>query len=175
MLKHLFKPRPAALAGASLYDRVVEQARSPRLYSEFGAPDTTEGRFEIYSLHVYLLLERLKEQGPQAAETAQALLDTYLSALDNTLREMGLGDVGVGRQVRKLGEAFYGRVRSYEVGMAALPDTGELQAMLVRTAYAGVASASAPRLADYIVRQRQALAGVPLENLFEGKVTWTEA
>ena len=174
MLKRLFKPRPAALAGGSLYDRVVEQARSPRLYSEFGAPDTTEGRFEIYSLHVYLLLERLKERGPQAAETAQALLDTYLSALDNTLREMGLGDVGVGRQVRKLGEAFYGRIRSYEVGMAALPDTGELQAMLIRTAYAGADSASAPRLADYIVRQRQALAAVPVEDLFEGKVTWTE-
>ena len=174
MLKRLFKPRPAVFAGAALYDRVVEQARSPRLYAEFGAPDTTEGRFEIYSLHVYLLLERLKARGPQAAETAQALLDIYLSALDNTLREMGLGDVGVGRQVRKLGEAFYGRIRSYEVGMAALPDTGELQAMLVRTAYAGADSASAPRLADYIVRQRQALAAVPLEDMFGGKVTWTE-
>ena len=174
MLKHLFKPRPAALAGAALYDHVVAQARSPGLYAELGAPDTTEGRFEIYSLHVYLLLERLKEQGPQAAETAQALLDTYLSALDNTLREMGLGDVGVGRQVRKLGEAFYGRVRSYEVGIAALPDTGELKAMLVRTACAGVDSASAPRLADYIVRQRQALAKVELADLFEGKVTWIE-
>ena len=85
-----------------------------------------------------------------------------------------MGDVGVGRQVRKLGEAFYGRIRSYEVGMAALPDTGELQAMLVRTAYAGADPASAPRLADYIVRQRQALAAVPVEDLFEGKVTWTE-
>eukprot|EP01035_Chromulina_nebulosa_P053122 gene53122-biopygen37670 len=84
MLKRLFKPRVAVLAGQSLYERVVTQARSPRLYAELGAPDTTEGRFEIYSLHVYLLLERLKAQGPQAAETAQALLDTYLSALDNT-------------------------------------------------------------------------------------------
>ncbi len=175
MLKRLFKSRPAVSAGVSLYDRVVEQARSPRLYAEFGVPDTTEGRFEVYSLHVYLLLERLKEQGPQAAETAQALLDTYLSALDNTLREMGLGDVGVGRQVRKLGEAFYGRVRSYEVGMAALPDMGELQAMLIRTAYAGADLASVPRLADYVVRQRQALVAVPLNDLFEGKVTWTDA
>lgn len=87
---------------------------------------------------------------------------------------MGLGDVGVGRQVRKLGEAFYGRVRSYEVGMAALPDTVELQAMLVRTAYAGADSASAPRLADYIVRQRQALAKLKLDDLFEGKVTWID-
>lgn len=174
MLKHLFKPRPAVLAGASLYERVVAQARSPQLYAALGAPDTTEGRFEIYSLHVYLLLERLKEQGPQAAETAQALLDTYLSALDNTLREMGLGDVGVGRQVRKLGEAFYGRVRSYEIGLAALPDTTALQAMLIRTAYAGADCASAPDLAAYIVRQRAALVALPLDDLFAGNVTWAD-
>ena len=175
MLKRLFKTRPAVLAGQALYERVVAQSRSPGLYADLGAPDTTEGRFEIYSLHVYLLLERMKGQGPQAAETAQALLDTYLSALDNTLREMGLGDVGVGRQVRKLGEAFYGRVRSYEVGMAALPDTSELQAMLIRTAYAGADSTSAPRLAEYIVRQRAALATQPLETLFAGSVMWTQA
>jgi cytochrome b pre-mRNA-processing protein 3 len=175
MLKRLFKPRVAVLAGQSLYERVVVQARSPRLYAELGAPDTTEGRFEIYSLHVYLLLERLKEQGPQAAETAQALLDTYLSALDNTLREMGLGDVGVGRQVRKLGEAFYGRIRSYEIGMAALPDTSALEAVLIRTAYAGADPGSAPRLADYIVRQRTALASAPLEDLFSGNVAWIDA
>lgn len=174
MLKLLFKTRPAVLAGQALYERVVSQSRSPSLYADLGAPDTTEGRFEIYSLHVYLLLARLKERGPQAAETAQALLDTYLSALDNTLREMGLGDVGVGRQVRKLGEAFYGRVRSYEVGIAALPDPSELQAMLVRTAYAGADPSSAPRLTDYIVRQRAALAEQPLDSLLAGSVIWAE-
>lgn len=175
MLKRLFKTRPAVLAGQALYERVVVQSRLPSLYADLGAPDTTEGRFEIYSLHVYLLLARLKEQGPQAAETAQALLDTYLSALDNTLREMGLGDVGVGRQVRKLGEAFYGRVRSYEVGIAALPDTSELEAMLIRTAYAGADPSSAPRLAGYVIRQRAALAEQPLETLLEGSVHWADA
>src|SRR5687767_13690321 len=107
MLKRLFKPRPSQLAGSALYARVVAQARTPALYADLGAPDTTEGRFELYSLHVYLLLERLKDQGPQAAETAQALFDTYLSALDNALREMGVGDLSVGNRMRKLGEAFY--------------------------------------------------------------------
>src|SRR5437868_7409072 len=122
MLKNLFKPRPAQIAGRALYAAAVAQARTPGLYAELGAPDTPEGRFEVYSLHVYLLLERLKGQGPQAADTAQALFDTYVSSLDNSLRELGVGDTSVGKRMRKLGEAFYGRVNAYEKALAVLPD-----------------------------------------------------
>ncbi|MBE9188317.1 ubiquinol-cytochrome C reductase, partial [Microcoleus sp. LEGE 07076] len=114
MLKRLFKPRPAVAAGRALYAQTVAQSRTPTLYADLGAPDTPEGRFEIYSVHVYLLLERLKGQGPLAAETAQALFDTYVSALDHALRELGVGDLSVGKKIRKLGEAFYGRINSYE-------------------------------------------------------------
>src|SRR5687767_12733479 len=137
MLKRLFKPRPAQAAGRALYARTVTQSRTPALYAELGAPDTVEGRFELYSLHVYLLLERLKGQGNQASETAQALFDTYLSALDHALREMGVGDLSVGKKMRKLGEAIYGRVSSLEDALSALPDTADLQAMLERTVYEG--------------------------------------
>ncbi|HKP79136.1 MAG TPA: ubiquinol-cytochrome C chaperone family protein, partial [Phenylobacterium sp.] len=151
MLKRLFKPRPAQLAGRELYARVVAQARNPTLYLDLGVPDTVEGRFELYSLHVYLLLERLKGQGPQAAETAQALFDTYLSGLDNALRELGVGDTVVGKRMRKLGEAFYGRIQSAEAALAALPDRAALEALLARTAYAAADPAKAPALAAYTI------------------------
>jgi cytochrome b pre-mRNA-processing protein 3 len=144
MLKALFKPRPAVVAGRTLYAATVAQARKPALYAELGAPDTPEGRFEVYSFHVYLLLARLKGEGPQAAETAQALFDTYVSALDNSLREMGVGDLAVGKRMRKLGEAFYGRVNSFEKALAALPERAELEALLARTVYAGGEAAKAP-------------------------------
>jgi len=173
MLKRLFKPRPAQLAGRALYSRTVTQSRSPALYADLGAPDTVEGRFELYSLHVYLLLERLKNQGVQAAETAQTLFDTYLSALDNALREMGVGDLSVGKRMRKLGEAFYGRVNSYEEALAALPDTAALEAMLARTVYEGADAAKAPALAAYVLAQRQGLLAQPLERLYAGEVEWT--
>lgn len=172
MLKRLFKPRPAQIAGRALYARVVAQARTPALYAELGAPDTTEGRFELYSLHVYLLLERLKDQGPQAAETGQALFDTYLGALDHALREMGVGDLGVGKRMRKLGEAFYGRVHSYEKALAALPDPATLEALLARTIYAEADATKAPGLAAYVIAQRAALADQPLAQLYAGEVAW---
>jgi cytochrome b pre-mRNA-processing protein 3 len=172
MLNRLFKPRPAQTAGRALYAQTVARARTPALYAELGVPDTTEARFELYSLHVYLLMERLKAQGEQAAETSQALFDTYLSALDNALREMGVGDLSVGKRMRKLGEAFYGRVLGYEKALAALPDTSELEALVTRTVYAGSEASRAPALAAYIVARRQALAAQPLERLYAGDVSW---
>lgn len=172
MLKRLFKPRPTQVAGQELYARVVAQSRTPALYADLGAPDTPEGRFEVYSLHTYLLLERLKGQGAQAADTAQVLFDTYLSGLDHGLRELGVGDLSVGKRMRKLGEAFYGRVHSFEAALAALPDRGALEDVLARTVYAKADAASAPRLADYVIAQREALAAQELDRLNAGEVTW---
>jgi len=60
LLDRLFRPRPALSAGRALYLRAVDQSRTPSLYADLGAPDTLEGRFEIYSLHVVLLLDRLR-------------------------------------------------------------------------------------------------------------------
>ena len=175
MLKSLFKPRPAHAAGRALYVAAIAQARSPAHYADLMAPDTPTGRFEIYSLHVYLVLERLKGQGPQAAETAQACFDAYVQSLDDALRELGVGDLSVGKKMRKLGEAFFGRVKSFETGMAALPDRGPLEALLARTVYSAGAEAAVALLADYVVAQRAALANQPLADLLAGEIVWGPA
>lgn len=172
MLERLFRPRPARAAGARLYAAVVAQARHPNFYAELKAPDTVEGRFELYSLHVVLLLDRLKRQGPVAAEVAQSLFDTYVSALDDALREMGVGDLSVGKKMRRLGEAFYGRVKSYEAALAALPDREPLTAVIGRTVYAEAAVNEAGGLVDYVLRQRTHLAGQDLQPLLVGDVDW---
>ncbi|HEY0053705.1 MAG TPA: ubiquinol-cytochrome C chaperone family protein, partial [Caulobacteraceae bacterium] len=105
VLQRIFRPRLVREAGHNLYLGVVEQARRPALYRDFGAPDRIDSRFELYVLHTALVLFRLKGQGPQAEETSQALFDTFVSQLDDTLRELGVGDLSVGKKMRKLGEA----------------------------------------------------------------------
>lgn len=177
ILDRLFRPRQAQAAARALYAGVVAQARSPALYTQMGAPDTVEGRFELYTLHVMLLLDRFRGQGPAAAETSQALFDTYLQALDDALREMGVGDLSVGKKMRKLGEAFYGRAKSYETAFGALPDPEPLTALLSRTVYAqtdaeqGVAE-NAGTLADYVLAQRAAIAEQATESLVAGDAAW---
>ena len=175
ILDRLFRPRPALVAGRALYARAVDQSRNPALYTDFAAPDTTEGRFEIYSLHVVLLLDRLRDQGERAAETSQGLFDTYVSSLDDALRELGVGDLSVGKKMRKLGEAFYGRAKSYEAAFAGLPDATALEALLERTVYAGATNPQPSKLAAYVTVQRAALAAVPLDRLLEGEVAWRSA
>jgi cytochrome b pre-mRNA-processing protein 3 len=160
--------RPPVEAGRALYAAAAAQARQPQLYTDLGAPDTANGRFEVYSLHVILLLHRLKDRGPEAAEAAQALFDTYVSALDDALREQGVGDLSMSKKMRRLGEAFYGRVRSYD---AALADRLELEPLLARTVYAGEGG-PAPALAAYVDRCVESLAAQPDADILRGQAQW---
>jgi cytochrome b pre-mRNA-processing protein 3 len=172
-LDRLFRPRLANAAGKALYAALVERARDPVLYGELNAPDTVEGRFELYTLYLFLLVDRLKGQGGQAAETSEALFETYVSALDHGLREMGVGDLSVGKKMRRLAEAFFGRLKSYEAAQAQLPDTTALAALLERTVYEGVGAPPTRALIARFLAEREALAAQPLDGLIAGRVTWS--
>jgi cytochrome b pre-mRNA-processing protein 3 len=169
VFKFLFKPRPAVLAGRALYASAVEQAREPALYARLGAPDTVLGRFELYTVHVALLVRRLKGEGEQAAETAQGLFDAYLNGLDVALREIGVGDLSVGKKMKKLGRAFYGRVTTYDEALGA-GDVEAVKGLVSRTVLDGKGDAGP--LAHYIGEQAEALAGQPLDDLLAGTVHW---
>jgi cytochrome b pre-mRNA-processing protein 3 len=164
-LRRLFRPSAARAAGQRLYAAAVAKARNPALYAELGAPDTPDGRFEVYTLHVLLLLERLRAEGAAAADAGQALFDAYLSGLDHGLRELAVGDLSVGKAMRKLGEAFYGRGRGYDAAIAALPDRAALEALLRRTLLDGGDAAKAGAMADYVLAERDRLRGVPTGRL----------
>ncbi len=175
ILQRLFAPRPAKVSGAALYRSAAAQARRPAFYRGLGAADTPDGRFELYCLHVALLLMRLKGQGPAAAETAQALFDAFVRSLDDALRELGVGDLTVPKRMKTMGQAFYGRARAYDDALAALPDTTELDALLARTAGAEMDAPSQARLSAYVVGAAAALNAQPLGDLLEGRAAWPEA
>jgi cytochrome b pre-mRNA-processing protein 3 len=128
------------------------------LYAAWGAPDTVEGRFEVLTLHVILLIDRLGDLGAEATATSQALFDAYLSDLDGALREMGVGDLAVGKRMRSLGRAFYGRATAYRAAFASLPDRTALQDLISRTILADQDTANGGALADYAIASREALA-----------------
>jgi cytochrome b pre-mRNA-processing protein 3 len=168
-LQRLIRPGSARTVGEALYASTVAQARSPALYERLGAPDTPNGRFEVYTLHVLLVLERLRAIGPQASPASQAYFDAYLSGLDNGLRELAVGDLSVGKTMRKLGEAFYGRGKALDGALAALPDREPLDGLLARTVFGGAEGATAAPLGDYLLGARRALADAPL---LAGDIPW---
>jgi cytochrome b pre-mRNA-processing protein 3 len=171
-LDRILKPGPGRRAGERLYVATVAQARQPALYEAMGAPDTPDGRFEIYTLHVLLVVERLRTLGGGGKAVSQALFDAYLGGLDNGLRELAVGDLSVAKTMRRLGEAFYGRGKALDEALSRLPDRAELEALLGRTVLAGRADADAAPLTSYVLAQRAALAETSPERLLAGEADW---
>jgi len=172
LLQRLFSAPPTQGAGRALYASAVAQARRAEFYRALGVADSVEGRFELYSLHVALLLIRLKGQGQIAAQTAQHLFDAYVLSLDDALRDLGVSDVKVGRKMKTLGEAFYGRLKAYEDAIEALPDAAPLETLLSRTALEERPERQAGSLAAYVIRAEEALRGQALESLLAGRAEW---
>jgi cytochrome b pre-mRNA-processing protein 3 len=170
-LTSLLRPGQARQAAQRLYAATVAAARAPDLYADLGAPDTPDGRFEVYTLYVLIVLARLRAEGPKAAPIAQAYFDAYLGGLDHGLRELAVGDLSVGKTMRKLGEAFYGRGKALEAALAAIPDQTPLEALLGRTVFAGATVDAAP-LVRRVLAERAALAAMAGEALLAGEAPW---
>ncbi|MDI6624059.1 MAG: ubiquinol-cytochrome C chaperone family protein, partial [Brevundimonas sp.] len=157
MLQNLFRPRPRERLGEPLYELAVRQAREPAFYTTLGVADRIDARFELYTLHVLLLVMRLRDEGERGAEAAQALFDAYVSALDHALRELGVGDISVGKKMRKLGEALYGRMTTYEPTLRD-GDAAALAAGLARNVFESDDPAAGEVLAAYALASRARLA-----------------
>ena len=174
-LKDLLGRPAAARAAERLYHGAVEQARDPAFYLHCGVPDTVDGRFEMIALHVFLVLRRLRQGGESAADTAQELFDAMFVDMDRSLREMGVGDLGVGRRVKAMAQAFYGRVAAYDHGLDA--DGDALAEALLRNAFRGTAPApqALAALVAYVRREAEALAAQTLGGLLEGRAAFGPA
>jgi cytochrome b pre-mRNA-processing protein 3 len=157
MLQNLFRIRPRERLGEALYDLAVRQARDPAFYVRLGVPDRIDARFELYTLHVLLLVLRLRDEGEPGMDAAQSLFDTYVSALDNALRELGVGDISVGKKMRKLGEALYGRMSAYEPALREA-DTGIMAGALARNVFESDDPSTGMVLATYALASRSRLA-----------------
>lgn len=165
MLKNLFRSRSAERPGLALYARAVEQARRPGFYTGMGVSDEIDARFELYTLHVLLLILRLRDEpgadAGRGADAGQDLFDVYVSALDNALRELGVHDVTIAKKMRKLGEALYGRMTAYE-GPIREGDVDRLATSLARNVYDSDQTKRGGALAAYAVAARALLASQPI-------------
>jgi cytochrome b pre-mRNA-processing protein 3 len=174
VLASLFRPgQSRRIAVHAAYGRIVERARLPLFYAGWGVPDTLDGRFELLALHAFLVLHRLKREHDATARFAQALFDAMFADLDRALREMGAGDLGIGRRIKAMATGFYGRIAAYEKG---LEDEPALLAALRRNLYGTAAPSEAQlaRAADYMHRQAAALAAQPVAGLLAGEVVFAD-
>ena len=137
-----------------LYAGLMERARAPAFFVSLAVPDTIDGRFDLVALHAALVLEHLKGVD---GDLAQGLTDAIFIGFDEALRELGVGDMGAGRRLKSMANAFYGRLAAYSEAY----DLGALAAAINRNVYRGDAGRAdqSARLATYAQSVRSHLAG----------------
>jgi len=154
-----------------LYERIVEEARRPFYFSDLGVPDTVDGRFDMLAAMVHLVLRRFRGSGQD--DESQALFDLLFKDMDQTLREMGAGDMGVAPRVKNMAQAFYGRVKAYDEGLDTA-DRAVLVAALRRNLYrlAEVDDVRASAMADRLRAIDRHLAGQDPAAIANGDVAF---
>jgi cytochrome b pre-mRNA-processing protein 3 len=149
---------------------IVAAARRPALYEALGAPDRTDGRFELLTLHAGLVLRSLASLGGVADAIAQDLVNSVFAHFDDTLREMGLSDVGVAKRLKTMGSAFYGRNAAYAAALDQR-SIAQLAAALSRNVYGAAVEDVAPKaeaLAHHVASLDAALSAIPIETFVTG-------
>ncbi len=164
VLARLFGGASSRLDPHPLYVALVDQARLPDFFGSGRVPDTLDGRFEMICVHAFLVLNRLKHEGASAKAFAQALFDTMFLDMDRGLRELGVGDLGVGIRVKHMAKALYGRIAAYEAGLDQ-PDDATLLEALRRNLY-GTAVAEPDELAR-VARYMRAAQALLVDQSFD--------
>lgn len=156
----------------ALYVEIVAASRRETFFSEWNVPDTPLGRFEMLSLHMFLFQHRLRGEGGATRRLAQVMIDDFFTDVDHSLRELGIGDLGVPKRIKKLARMFYGRTATYSAALEA-GDRPSLVAALARNVMPGIAVwPQADAIAAYVEEADRWLAALPLVDICAGRISF---
>ena len=164
----------------AIYESVVTQARTRSLYAKLGVPDTPEGRFEMVTLHLVLVLDRLERAGEPGQRLARTLTETVAVDLVDNFREMSVGDLAVPKHVRRGVAQLLERYNDYRAALTAddatdaagaeAPLTVAIQSRL--TAVGAGQGLDAQGICAYIRRGRHRLGQEPTSAVLAGRIVW---
>lgn len=174
MFANLFADRRLRRNAHLLYDQLVTQGREPAFYKPpFDVPDTVDGRFNMILLHLFLV-DHWLSASEERMTLRRTLRETMVSDMDRSLREMGVGDMSVGKEMKKIGAALIIQLKSYSDAITS--ETGEKSLIEAIKRNMEVTEEAARALAEYILKRKQALEKVDVTNwdrppaLFAGNV-----
>ena len=116
LLSRLFGDRRDRSDLMPLYNAVVAEARRPDWYRRGLVPDTMDGRFDMVALVLSLVLLRLERDGEAGALPSVLLTEVFIDDMDGTMREVGFGDLVVGKRVGGIMGMLGGRLGAYRDG-----------------------------------------------------------
>lgn len=111
------------------YQALTSAARVPLFYTDLDVPDTVMGRFEMLSIVMILFFRRTAKADGSGQELAQEIVDAFFQDIDHSIRELGIGDQGVPKRMKKLAGMFYGRLERYAAALEAKDPEGLAEAL----------------------------------------------
>jgi len=154
------------------YSILTQAARQPGFYLHMGVPDTVMGRFEMLAVVMILYFRRTKGASVSGQEIAQEIVDAFFQDLDHSMRELGIGDQGVPKRMKKFAGMFYGRLESYAAAIDGA-DADALAAALRRNIYpqADEAAPDMRALSKWMMSASEMLSAQPEDAVATGTVT----
>ncbi len=174
MMFSLFRHTARQDTISTLYGTIVAQARLPCFYREYGVADDVNGRFDLLVMHLVVVLGRLADEAV-LRDLGQTLFDRFCRDMDHNLREIGVGDLSVPKEMQRIAEAFYGRARAYQAALEALGSEPLVEAV-IRNIYGGatVVPAAPVRLAAYMRVAVRDVGAQQTAELQAGRVRWPD-
>ena len=152
----------------ALYRAIIVVAREPRWYTAGAVPDTIDGRFDMVVLALSLVLLRLEREA-DTQDAGVGLTERFVEDMDGSLREIGIGDLVVGKQVGHMVGALEGRLGAYRGVFAGLePLGGALARNLYRGHAPGLAALTWTEAA--VTELKAAVDTTPLDRLLGGEI-----
>lgn len=168
ILSRLFAKSDPREAMRPVYNAIVTRGRQPHWYAQGRVPDTLDGRFDMIAAILSFLLLRLEGDADRKQESVW-LTEIFVADMDGQLREIGIGDVIVGKHIGKMMSALGGRLTAYRAAVAGRED---LKDVLARNLYRGH-----PPQAEEMIHVAESLSAfwdalrlVPTETLLKGRL-----
>ncbi len=152
--------------GRQLYEYALTGSRLPSFYKKGGVPDSVDGRFDLLIVHVWLIIRQLNRQNAQ--DLGQEVFDFMFADMDNSLRELGISDTKIGKNIKGMAKIFYARAEVYNTEL----DAKDAKALGISIGQHFFPESEAPtafcrKFADYILQADQVLAEQNTQSLLE--------
>jgi cytochrome b pre-mRNA-processing protein 3 len=164
-------------AAERIYDAIVAQSRNPAFYIRCNVPDTLSGRFDMLVIHMFVVLQILKLGGREGQLLAQEIVEAFIREMDTMVRDLGVSDRNVPKEVRKIAQLFYGQLLAYSTALQRDDTKGlanEVWKSFQSSDGGNEQSVSSEPIAIYIQQSIKNIQEMPLNMLLQGNIRFPE-
>ena len=163
-------------AAEKIYDAIVAQSRNAAFYLRCGVPDTLSGRFDMLVIHMFVVLQILKLGGREGQLLAQEIVEAFIREMDTMVRDLGVSDRNVPKEVRKIAQLFYGQLLAYSTALQRNEPKG-LANEVWKSFQSGEGSSAeiaGDAIAAYMRGAIKNIQEMPLNMLLQGNIRFPE-